>query len=87
VIEGIGGRESEFVRTPKHGILRPGQRWRGARYRGATTLAPLAELTLAAYFAFAFVVAASSDRILALPILGVFFAGFCYVGARSLLRF
>jgi glycosyltransferase involved in cell wall biosynthesis len=86
VIEGLCGLESDFVRTPKHGIVARGQAWRRARYRGARSLVPLAELALAGYFAFAVVCAIAAGRPLALPILGLFFAGFAYVGVRSLLR-
>jgi hypothetical protein len=86
VIEGMFGLESEFVRTPKHGIVHRRSQWRSTRYRGTPSLVPLAELALAVYCAFALVLALAADRHLALPVLAVFLAGFAYVGARSALR-
>ncbi|HUH03499.1 MAG TPA: glycosyltransferase family 2 protein [Kofleriaceae bacterium] len=84
VIEGALGLESEFVRTPKHGVVARGQVWAGKRYRGARTLIPIAELALAANFAAAVAVTLAAGAWSVLPIAATFAFGFGYVGARSL---
>jgi hypothetical protein len=86
VIEGLAGHESEFVRTPKHGIVGTERKRPRAQYRGVKTLVPIAEISMALYFAAATAYAAVFGRFLAVPILLVFGIGFFYVGARSVLR-
>lgn len=83
VLEGAVGHQSEFVRTPKHGIVARGQRWLGLHYRGARTLIPVAEMAMAAYFAAALAVAVNAGVWAAVPIVGLFGAGFAYVGVQS----
>lgn len=84
VIEGALGLESEFVRTPKHGVVARGQGWASKRYRGARTLVPVAELALAVNFALAVAVAAAAGAWSVVPIAATFALGFGYVGAWSL---
>jgi hypothetical protein len=84
VIEGAIGHDSPFIRTPKHGLTRTGQKPR--RYRSAIGLIPVAEIALAIYFAAGAVAAFAFGRPLAIPALGIFGAGFAYVGLLSLRR-
>jgi hypothetical protein len=51
VIEGLLGKPSEFVRTPKLGLLASTEDWRLKRYRGLANWVPYIELALAFYFA------------------------------------
>ena len=85
VLEALFGRETEFVRTPKHGIRRqarsPG---RGKKYRAAKSLTPFIEMGLAAYFVVAIVFAFDHRHYVSLPFLGLFLCGFAYVGWGSL---
>ena len=57
VLEALMGRETEFVRTPKHGIRGKLESWSGKKYRSAKSLTPFIELAMAAYFVVAIVVA------------------------------
>ena len=57
VLEALFGRETEFVRTPKHGIRGKLEGWTGKKYRAAKSLTPFIEVLLAAYFAVAIGVA------------------------------
>ena len=50
VLEALFGRETEFVRTPKHGIRGKLETWSGKKYRAAKSLTPFIELAMAAYF-------------------------------------
>ncbi len=83
VLEGATGHQSPFVRTPKHGLVARGQPWWRRRYRGARTLVPVAEVALAIYFAGGAVAAVATGAWSALPIVGLFAAGFGYVGVAS----
>ncbi len=57
VLEALMGRETEFVRTPKHGIRGKLESWSGKKYRSAKSLTPFIELAMAAYFVVAIGVA------------------------------
>ena len=83
VIEGAAGHQSPFVRTPKHGLVTRGHPWWRRRYRGARTLMPVAEVTLAIYFAAGAAAAIVAGAWSALPIVGLFALGFGYVGIAS----
>jgi cellulose synthase/poly-beta-1,6-N-acetylglucosamine synthase-like glycosyltransferase len=83
VFEALLGRETEFVRTPKHGIQGKHESWSAKRYRAARDFVPYVELALAAYFAVAMVVAARGGHYVSMPFLALFLVGFGYVGTLS----
>ncbi len=80
----LGSTSGEFVRTPKHGVVRRFEGWTAKRYRASKTLIPYAEVLLAAYFAFAMVMALLGGHYVSMPFLLLFFMGFAYVGVLSL---
>lgn len=84
VIEALFDRDSEFVRTPKHGLVNRVEAWSKKRYRGLRGATPVVECLLATYFALAFVLAARSGHYLSLPFLALFLIGYSYVGFLSL---
>jgi hypothetical protein len=84
VLEALFGRETEFVRTPKHGIRGRLEIWSSKKYRSAQSITPFIELTMAAYFAVAMGVAARHGHYLSMPFLALFLCGFGYVGWVSL---
>ncbi len=84
VVEALAGRGSEFVRTPKHGVVARRQRWAGLAYRSAGTTTAAVELALALYCAAGAVLAARIGHWLTLPFLVIFAAGFGWVGTLSL---
>lgn len=83
VFEALFGKDTEFVRTPKHGVKQRSESWIGLRYRAAKTLIPYFELIMAAYLGCAIVVAISGGHYLSTPFLMLFLVGFAYVGALS----
>jgi hypothetical protein len=83
VFEALLGRETEFVRTPKHGIQGKLESWSSKRYRAARSLTPTAELLMAAYFMVAVEVAVEHGHYLSVPFLLLFLFGFGYVGTVS----
>ena len=84
VLEALFGRETEFVRTPKHGIRGRLEAWSSKKYRAAKSITPFLELGMAAYFAVAMVVALDHGHYLSMPFLALFLYGFGYVGWVSL---
>ena len=84
VLEALAGKETEFVRTPKHGIGASDQSWWSKKYRAAKSITPLIELAMAAYFVIAIGVAIDHRHYMSLPFLGLFLCGFGYVGWVSL---
>lgn len=83
VLEAVFGRETEFVRTPKHGIRGKLESWSGKKYRAAKSLTAFLELLMSAYFVLAIHIALNNGHYLSVPFLLLFLFGFGYVGAVS----
>jgi cellulose synthase/poly-beta-1,6-N-acetylglucosamine synthase-like glycosyltransferase len=83
VIEAVFGRETEFVRTPKHGIRGKLETWSGKKYRAAKSLTPFLEIFMAAYFVVAVRIAVANGHYISVPFLLLFLFGFAYVGVLS----
>lgn len=84
VLEALLGRETEFVRTPKHGIRGRLESWSSKKYRAAKSLTPFFELALAGYFVVAMAIAFQNGHYVSMPFLALFLCGFGYVGVVSL---
>jgi cellulose synthase/poly-beta-1,6-N-acetylglucosamine synthase-like glycosyltransferase len=83
VLEALMGKETEFVRTPKHGIRGKLESWSSKKYRAARSITPFIEVALAAYFAEAMIIAFQHGHYLSMPFLALFLCGFGYVGIVS----
>ena len=83
VFDALLGRESEFVRTPKHGIRGKLEAWSSKKYRPATSLTAFIEVALAVYFLGAMIVAFRNGHYVSMPFLALFLYGFGYVGVLS----
>jgi cellulose synthase/poly-beta-1,6-N-acetylglucosamine synthase-like glycosyltransferase len=83
VLEALMGHETEFVRTPKHGVTTKSESWAAKKYKTARDIVPYVELALAAYFAVAMVVAGFGGHWMSMPFLALFLGGFAYVGTLS----
>jgi cellulose synthase/poly-beta-1,6-N-acetylglucosamine synthase-like glycosyltransferase len=83
VFEAVFGRETEFVRTPKHGIRGKLETLSGKKYRAAKSLTPFFEMLMAAYFVVAVHIAFKNGHYVSVPFLLLFLFGFGYVGAVS----
>jgi hypothetical protein len=83
VLEALLGKETEFVRTPKHGVASREESWTEKRYRAMKNLIPYFELFMAAYFVAAMGVAVRGGHFISMPFLMLFLFGFLYVGALS----
>jgi hypothetical protein len=87
VLEALMGRPSDFVRTPKYRVEEGGdETWKRKKYRRKHGLLPLLELGFSSYFLLALLYAARMHLWGTLPFLFIFFFGYGYTGAASLLQ-
>jgi len=85
VLEGLFGVQSEFVRTPKHGIKRNEDGWISKRYKaGMGSVNTYLELGFGLYFVFTIGLAVMTGAWVNIPFLVLFMVGFLYVGMLSL---
>ncbi len=88
VLEALYGRESEFTRTPKHGIegQRATQKGHAAKksYHNRSGWLPYLELALGGYFLATVVYAFQNENYVTIPFLLLFVWGYLYTGAMSL---
>src|SRR5262249_21380084 len=76
VVEALfGGDSGEFVRTPKHGVVRRFEGWTAKKYRAAKSLIPFVEVLFAVYFAVASLVAINAGHYVSLPFMLLFTLG------------
>jgi len=81
----VFGVQSEFVRTPKHGIKQQSEGWVSKRYKaGMGNLNTYLELLFGLYFVFTIGLAVLIGSWVSIPFLVLFMVGFLYVGTLSL---
>jgi cellulose synthase/poly-beta-1,6-N-acetylglucosamine synthase-like glycosyltransferase len=86
VLEGIFGGESEFVRTPKHGVTQNGQSWTKAKYRAGKNFFSWVEFGFGIYFVATIALGVFIGAWASIPFLVLFMVGFLYVGGLSLVQ-
>jgi cellulose synthase/poly-beta-1,6-N-acetylglucosamine synthase-like glycosyltransferase len=85
VLEGLFGRDVEFVRTPKHGVTNNEDNWKKKKnYKTAKNMATVLEVLFGLYFVFTIGLAAYTGSWMSIPFLVLFMVGFLYVGLLSL---
>ncbi len=84
VLEGIAGRRTPFERTPKYGVSKSGEAWRGKRYRTRTAAVTLLEVMLGLALLLATGYAVALGMIASAPFLLLFAFGYLQVGRQSL---
>ena len=84
VAEGLFGKESEFVRTPKHGVVRNEESWSKKKYRAGKNFYSLVEFVFGLYFVATITLAMYMGAWASIPFLVLFMVGFLYVGGLSL---
>ncbi len=85
-IEGLFGRDVEFIRTPKHGDVDGQQPTGSLGYRGRWRWHNTVELMFGLYCTVTLVVAIITESWASVPFLLLFCAGFTYVGVASVLE-
>lgn len=83
VIEGLIGRESEFVRTPKHGVVNKKETWTLKKYSASREIFSWIELGLGLYFVATIALGMYIGAWASIPFLVLFMIGFLYVGGLS----
>jgi len=86
VIEALAGKKSEFIRTPKYRVEGGEDNWERKKYLGRAGWVPAAELGLAVYCLFNIAYSFTIENYLTTPFLMLFFMGYSYTGAMSLLQ-
>lgn len=87
VLEALLNQSSEFVRTPKYGIETKAQAvQQRSSYKAGKSIALWIEVTLTGYFAWMIALAADRGQWASIPFLLLFFCGFGYVAAGSLMK-
>jgi cellulose synthase/poly-beta-1,6-N-acetylglucosamine synthase-like glycosyltransferase len=86
VFEALSGRQTEFARTPKYRIEQQSDEWVGKKYRQASVVQPMIEVSLGLYFTFTVFYALSNRIYGTLPFLMLFQIGFLYTGLLSLVQ-
>jgi cellulose synthase/poly-beta-1,6-N-acetylglucosamine synthase-like glycosyltransferase len=84
VLEGLFGKPSEFIRTPKYRIEGTVDDWKAKIYKGKSSWAPYVELALAFYFTFVNLYALTYGLVGTLPFIAIFQWGFLYTSGMSL---
>ena len=86
VCDGLLGTDSDFIRTPKHGVVDKSQSWKNKRYRGAKTWVLCLEMIMIVYLAATIIFAIAHTHYLSLPFLVLFFTGYAYVLSLGLFQ-
>ncbi len=87
VLEALFNHKSDFVRTPKYGVVTKSQAaGRSFRYASAKSLCLYIEVALAFYFGWLTMMAAGRSQWGSIPFLLMFFVGFAYVAGGSILK-
>jgi cellulose synthase/poly-beta-1,6-N-acetylglucosamine synthase-like glycosyltransferase len=87
VIEAVLDKKSEFVRTPKFGVVeRDSDEWQSKKYRQSVAIQPLVELMLGLYFTWTVFYALANGIYATVPFLMLFQVGFLYTGVLSVVQ-
>ncbi len=86
VLEGLFGGESEFIRTPKHGVVQNRESWTIKRYRGGKTFYSWLEFGFGVYCLVTILAGMYIQAWLSIPFVFLFMVGFLYVGGLSLFQ-
>jgi cellulose synthase/poly-beta-1,6-N-acetylglucosamine synthase-like glycosyltransferase len=84
VFDALFGRKSEFLRTPKFGIVKKGEDWRNKEYALPFTKTTLLEIFFALYGCISIFVAIFSHNALFTPLVALPTIGFIYVAYLSI---
>ena len=83
VFDGVIGKKNEFLRTPKYGIIKNDDDWRGKAYNLPFTKTTLLELFFAVYGILGIFIAIFSNNPIFAPIIGLQAVGFFYIAWLS----
>jgi len=86
VLEAIFNHQSEFVRTPKAGVQRKSDSWRGIKYQSFRGLIPYLEIAFGLYYTWFLYDVLRQGLWVSASFVVLFQVGFFYVGLMSLIQ-
>ncbi|MEO0351052.1 MAG: glycosyltransferase [Cyanobacteria bacterium P01_A01_bin.15] len=86
VCDGLLRNNTDFVRTPKHGVIGSSENWIDKKYRAAKNWLPYLELAMMVYLIATIAIAFSNHHYLSLPFLVLFLAGYVYTFSLSVFQ-
>ena len=86
VLEGLFGKDVEFVRTPKHGVAGEADGWKKKKYRSRWSIHSLVEMGFGLYFVVTIGLAMYTGSWISIPFLALFMIGYLYVGTLSIFQ-
>ena len=84
VFDAVIGKNNEFLRTPKYGIIKNSDDWRDKAYNLPFTKTTLLEIFFGIYGIFGILIAIFSNNPVFVPILGLHAVGFFYIAYMSI---
>jgi hypothetical protein len=85
VVQGLAGRTSEFVRTPKFRMENINETWKRSAYALSADPTAFGEAIMAGYAASMIVAAWKTSNVSVIPFLSLYACGFAYVAIGSAL--
>ncbi|MEL6229380.1 MAG: glycosyltransferase [Cyanobacteria bacterium J06627_3] len=86
ICDGLLRSNTDFVRTPKHGVIRTTESWFDKKYRAAKSWVPYGELLMMVYLMLTIAIAFTNHHYLSLPFLILFLAGYVYTFSLSVFQ-
>ena len=86
ICDGLLRSNTDFVRTPKHGVIRTTENWLDKKYRAAKSWVPYGELIMMVYLMLTIAIAFTNHHYLSLPFLILFLAGYVYTFSLSVFQ-
>jgi len=84
VFDAVFGRKNEFLRTPKYGIIKKEDDWKGKAYNLPFTQTTLLEIFFGVYGTLAIFISIFSNNPIFVPIIAIQTLGFFYIAYMSL---
>ena len=86
VCEGLLQVNTEFVRTPKHGVISSQENWKNKKYRARKSWVIILELLMLLYLLLTIALALYYQHYLSLPFLIMFALGYAYILGLSVIQ-
>ncbi len=86
VCDGLLRNNTNFVRTPKHGVIGTTESWIDKKYRAAKNWVPYVELAVMMYLVLTIAIAITRHHYVSLPFLGLFLIGYVYTFTLSVFQ-
>ncbi len=78
-IEAIMGKRTEFIRTPKFGILKNTDKWQNKKYKSPISFVSVIELFLGFLAITGIYISVATDNFFAIPFLAIYSSAFLYI--------